>query len=118
MHTSKLLLRAFQRGATQYLPSCPKLSEGQYHTDSHLFLFVLLGSGGQAESLTCKDQGYEESERSSDSIKISSKTLVRGDPGFQPTVFISLKVLINFTVKFAFLGHKVVETCGRTSSLP
>lgn len=50
------------------MPSCPNVSEGQYHTHSHLFLFVPLGSSGQAESLTCKDEGYTEYGRSPNSI--------------------------------------------------
>lgn len=99
------------------MPSCPDVSEGQYHTLSHYFLFILLGSGGQAKPLTCQDKGYKESERSPVPIKVRSKILVTVDPGFHPTVCIYVKVLINFTITFAFLGHEVVETCRRASSM-
>jgi len=93
------------------------VSEGQYHTCSHLFLFVRLGSGGQAESLTCEDKGYKESERSPDPVKGSSKTLFTVDPGFHPTVCISVNVLINFAITFTFVGHEVIANCGRAASL-
>lgn len=80
-------------------------------------MFVLLGFGGQAESPACKDKAYEESERSPNPIEVSSKTLVTADTGFHPMVCISVKVLINFAITFAFLGHEFVETCRRASLL-